>query len=101
MYVIKVYATYGPTGEPLVFEPPRYIVSIDPDARGGLGDFELAADVIAARRFDTIEEAGAYWGAQSTVVPLRDDGQPNRPGTIFTVEVVHEVVAPYTSHPFA
>jgi hypothetical protein len=68
-------------------EAGRYVVSLDPDASGGRGHIDLTHDVGRARRFRGTEEAWEWWRRQSTVLPLRPDGKPNRPGTAFTVMV--------------
>lgn len=70
-------------GEPV----EAWVVACDVDARDGRGTFVLTADVAQARLFDTASEALDYWQRQSTVVPLRPDGKPNRPLTALTVEV--------------
>jgi hypothetical protein len=53
--------------------------------RSGLAD--CSPDPARALRFPTIEAATACWQQQSTRIPLRLDGLPNRPLTAFTVEI--------------
>jgi hypothetical protein len=40
-----------------------------------------------AMAFDDVKTALEYWQRQSTVVPRRTDGRPNRPLTAYTVEM--------------
>jgi hypothetical protein len=63
-----------------------YVIGCDVDARGGLGTFVLGPRA-EARRFPDVRAALTYWKRQSTVQPLRADGQPNRPLTALTVDV--------------
>lgn len=62
----------------------------DPDAgddtRTGLID--ASENPAKALRFADAAAATACWRQQSTRVPLRLDGEPNRPLTAFTVEVM-------------
>jgi hypothetical protein len=64
-----------------------YVIECDVDARGGLGTLVLGPRA-EARRFPDVRAALTYWKRQSTVQPLRTDGQPNRPLTAFTVDVL-------------
>jgi hypothetical protein len=63
----------------------RWLKHYDPDAHGGLGLVEWTRDVSQALKFADIEEAAQYYRQQSTIRPLRPDGQPNRPLTGYTV----------------
>lgn len=65
-----------------------YVVDCDVDAHDGRGDAELTDDWVRAKRFANIEEALTFYRRESTVKPLREDGQPNRPLTAYTVEVI-------------
>jgi hypothetical protein len=68
-------------------EEDAYVISCDVDARGGRGMFILGPHA-DAMRFPDVRAALTYWKRQSTVQPLRADGQPNRPLTAFTVDVL-------------
>jgi hypothetical protein len=68
-------------------QPGTCLASFDPDAHGGAGIATWTTDRTQAMTFPTPQAAFAYWGTESTVVPLRADGQPNRPLTAFTVMV--------------
>jgi len=52
------------------------------------GTAEFSSDPSEALRFACPQAALTAWRAQSTAVPLRPDGKPNRPLTAFTMEVV-------------
>jgi len=75
------------TGEASVHDG-RFLRSFDPDAHGGRGS---VLTTLAPERAIVFEDAGAalaFWKTQSAAVPLRDDGQPNRPLTAYTVELL-------------
>lgn len=81
-YGIFLLALYGrPLGE--------WLTSYDPEAgdleRTGL--FEASLDPADALRFPSLEAAYRVVMQQSERVPLRPDGQPNRPLTAFTLEI--------------
>ena len=63
----------------------KYLEWSDPDARGGRGDDRWTADLAKAKKFATFTDAMECWTAQSTVVPFRPDGKPNRPMTAYSV----------------
>ena len=64
-----------------------WVSEYDPNGNGGAGHVKLAFESALARRFDTSAAAVMCWGQQSTLVPLRDDGKPNRPLTAWTVTI--------------
>lgn len=66
----------------------RYLASYDVDAHDGQGSAQWTDSIEEALRFADGAAAMAAWRSQSTLRPLRDDGQPNRPLTTFTIEVV-------------
>jgi hypothetical protein len=65
----------------------QYVVSYNPDAHGGRGEVAGSMDIAQARRFNTVHDAMAFWRQTSTVLPVREDGKPNRPLTALTVTV--------------
>lgn len=76
----------GPEGET---DPVGlYLSYYDPDALEGFGAAEWTDDVSKALRFDKASQAIEFWRQQSRARPFRHDGQPNRPLTAFSVEVV-------------
>ena len=62
----------------------RYLSHANFDACDGMGDFIFTDDKDKAMRFPSLEAAMEFWKTQSTIRPLRDDGQPNRPLTAFS-----------------
>ena len=65
----------------------RWIRDFDVDALEGRGSTRFARNPEDALQFDTFFDALKAYRTQSTVTPLRDDGQPNRPLTAYTVEI--------------
>ena len=65
-----------------------YLCTADFDANGGIGDFTFTSDPRRAMRFADSAALLMFWRTQSTVLPLRPDGKPNRPLTALTVETV-------------
>lgn len=69
----------------------RYIVQYDPRLTGSGHDprFKLVTSPIInqARGFDDVADAVRYLQQTCPNVPRRQDGQPNRPLTAFTVEL--------------
>ncbi len=68
--------------------PGDFLKAFDVDAHRGIGTQEWTSDAVEALAFSTSATALAAWRSQSRVCPLRDDGQPNRPLTAFTIEIV-------------
>jgi hypothetical protein len=65
-----------------------YLEWSDPDARNGFGDDRWTGQLRRAKRFSSFGAALECWKAQSRKRPLRDDGEPNRPMTAFSVSPV-------------
>jgi hypothetical protein len=88
-YVLQIVAVVGkvtlPTTELMV---GQYIRDLDLEYANGRGLGKGTRRLRDAKMFDTQEEALAYWGQQSKVRPLRPDGKPNRPLTVFTCSVI-------------
>jgi hypothetical protein len=71
---------------PGIVEPPTgFLKSFDPDANGGWGLITWTTDPEDAMVFATVGDALEMWKRQSTLLPLRPDGRPNRPLTAWTV----------------
>lgn len=64
-----------------------YLAWSNPNARHGRGDERWTPDLRQAKKFKSFEEAMACWKAQSTLVPFRPDGKPNRPMTAYSITV--------------
>jgi hypothetical protein len=68
----------------------KFLERFDFNAAGGLGYGEFTADPAKAKIFADAGEALKFWRTQSTIKPLRSDGQPNRPLTCTTVKIVRQ-----------
>lgn len=65
----------------------QWLQSFDHDACDGQGHGEFTLDPDKAMRFSDSAEAMEFWGRQSTVRPLRPDGEPNKPLTALTCAI--------------
>ncbi len=88
-YVIRLLSPSGPvlTRDPRRAALPAWLASYDPDGHDGYADVEVTYARGRAQRFRTFENAWQTWQARSTIRPCREDGQPNRPLTAFTVAI--------------
>jgi hypothetical protein len=68
-------------------EMGTYLKSFDVDAHDGRGEAAFTDDLREAMKFSSAEDALSAWKTQSKVRPRREDGQPNRPLTAFTIAV--------------
>jgi len=68
----------------------QWLKAYDPDARGGHGAIKGTPHRKEALRFPDMSAAMKFWRQTSAVLPVRPDGQPNRPLTAFTIEVERE-----------
>lgn len=66
----------------------RYLASYDPDGNSGFGDLALTTDPARAKRYPSTTAAAEDYRRRSTVLPTRPDGEPNRPLTAYTVEII-------------
>lgn len=80
-------------GSPSPFDG-QFVVDFDPDRPGVAPDgrpiiFHLVTTTNRneARAFTDANEAHAFWRQVSEKDPIRPDGEPNRPLTIFTVAI--------------
>ena len=64
-----------------------FLKDCDFEAHNGRGEFVTTASKKKAIKFTTMEAALKYYKTQSETVPLRWDGQPNRPLTALTVSI--------------
>jgi len=65
----------------------QWIETFDHDAEGGRGYGTFTSDAWKAMRFNSHAEALMFWHKQSSVRPLRADGEPNRPLTSLTCSI--------------
>jgi hypothetical protein len=80
--LIRIAAAMKPSHEALV---GWWLKSFDPEAFDGRGDALFTDRPDLALRFETLGEAFELWRRQSRCRPLREDGEPNRPLTAFSV----------------
>lgn len=66
----------------------KYLHSFDFDALDGIGYGTFVRDAESAMAFETKQSAFAFWKTTSKVRPTRADGQPNRPLTALSAEIV-------------
>jgi len=65
----------------------QWLASYDPEAGDGRGVAAWTSDPAAAMVFATAAAAFECWRSVPRNLPVRDDGQPNRPLTSFTVKI--------------
>ena len=79
-------ATYGDT---LVEWPAgAYLASYDPEANDGQGHASWTENPATAMVFSSTEAAYECYRTVPANRPIRPDGKPNRPLTLFSIEVV-------------
>lgn len=64
-----------------------YLAAYEPEANDGHGEASWTPDADKALTFATADDAAACYLAVPRTRPLRPDGKPNRPLTMFTVAV--------------
>jgi hypothetical protein len=72
----------------------RFLREYTPDGYEGRGRVTFTIDVHQARLFRDLHEAMECWRSVSRTHPLRRDGKPNRPLTIYTCEMLTIEVQP-------
>lgn len=65
----------------------KWLARFDHDAFDGQGVGSFTSRLRDAKRFADAGEAMAFWNKQSSVRPLRADGEPNKPLTALTIEI--------------
>lgn len=70
-----------------------YVVDYDPNLNGGAGLIVSSADVESAKRYPSLQAAVEHYQSVSTTMPTRADGNPNRPLTMYSAEVLRYDVA--------
>ena len=80
----------APNGRP----PPvvTYVRDVDFDADEGRGRIIMTQKLDEAKRFASTREALDYYRTASKVVPIRPDGQPNRPLTASNVQIYKDTM---------
>ena len=64
-----------------------WLVDFEHEAMRGRGNGTFSYYVDEAKRFASHDEAMEFWRKQSVVQPLRDDGEPNRPLSGFSISI--------------
>lgn len=72
----------------------QFLAEYDPEKHDGMGEAAWTPDREHALRFDDAVEAWALWTTVPTSRPVRPDGQPNKPLTAFTIEIVDDTDLP-------
>jgi hypothetical protein len=70
------------------FPPSSFVEDFDFEAEDGKGSAKITRLWWCAKQFPDPGAALDFWKTQSKTHPLRPDGEPNRPLTCTTVEVV-------------
>lgn len=65
-----------------------YLKAFDPDALMGRGRVEGTLKLQEAMKFDTSQQAHEFWRQTSKEYPTRQDGRPNRPLTLYNIEIL-------------
>lgn len=68
-------------------EQGQYLCDYDPDGANGRGIIRWTPDITKALIFRNMDAAMDTWRLQSKRIPLRPDGQPNRPLTAYSIEL--------------
>jgi hypothetical protein len=66
----------------------QYLMTYDPEAKGGRGVATTTPDLAEAMHFDSVSQAFARYYAVPKNLSWRPDGRLNRPLTAFTIEIV-------------
>jgi hypothetical protein len=85
---ILIHGVQMPSGPMRCPESGHYIQRFDVGACDGRDSILTTLDITKAAHFADAGEALEFWRTQSRTVPFRDDGEPNRPLTAFTVSMV-------------
>lgn len=89
-FVIQIMGPVGGRMPPV----PTYVLDFDPNADGGRGNVIMTQKREEAKRFDSTKQAYEFYMTQSTTVPLRPDGRPNRPLTAYNITIQSEASEP-------
>lgn len=66
----------------------QFVMSFDHEAFNGRGFIRHSADIERAKQFDDQGAAFQFWRRIPMCKPRREDGQPNRPMTSYTIEIL-------------
>lgn len=66
----------------------EFVIYFDHEAFNGRGFISHSPDIKRAKKFDDQGAAFTFWKRTPMCKPRRDDGQPNRPMTSYTIEIL-------------
>lgn len=85
---IRVLGVQMPDGLKRCPESGQYLRAFKVHQHDGRAPIPATPDIERAAIFPTPAEALAFYRTRSVVVSTRQDGEPNRPLTAYTIEVV-------------
>lgn len=83
--VMKIWGFANGTPCPIA---GQFLKTFDFEADGGRGHGTFTKNVEEAMEFETIREATEFWQTSPKCKPLREDGEPNRPLTSSSIEIM-------------
>jgi hypothetical protein len=86
-YVIRIDWVGGAGSKEKSEHDGRFLSRFNPDAHRGMGQVWTVSGPREARQFDSGAQAVEFYKQTSKVKPVREDGEPNRPLTAFTVSI--------------
>lgn len=86
--VIQIVGMQMPWGLVHCPESDRYVMDFDPEKHDGIGHIPTTRVIEHAAHFRSQQDALAFLNLQSIIVPLRDDGAPNRPLKAFAAQIL-------------
>lgn len=81
-----VIVLHGYANQP--YKNKQLLKRYDPEGNAGFGDIQVTNDPRQALLFDSPSDALTLWKVTSKTRPVRPDGNPNRPLTAFTIEII-------------
>ena len=70
------------------FHPGVFLKSFDFNANNGSGSWEFTRHIEEAMKFSNVEAGLRYWNTVCPSRPVRVDGKPNKPLTMFTISLI-------------
>lgn len=88
MFVLRLYALSAPPLDSYNMHHGMFLKEYEPDGNGGAGIIVSTSRLQDAKQYESVPEAIAHYRAVSKTHPKRIDGEPNRPLTAFSAEVM-------------
>jgi|DEB0MinimDraft_6_1074348.scaffolds.fasta_scaffold88546_2 hypothetical protein len=88
MFVLRLYALSAPPLDSYNMHHGMFLKEYDPDGNGGAGIIVSSRSLQDAKQYESVQEAIEHYRAVSKTHPRRVDGEPNRPITAFSAEVL-------------